>query len=231
MTSSVSVPPEELAAIENIVRRLLPDSPAGTLCRVQQSAKLEKSVGGSEGCIYSISSSLDLQCSTPLHSSAQASHSRTGSTSWSTVPPPPPPGPATGTIPKKKKPTDKEEVTVTVVEPVVVQGAVVLPPPAPVPNSLSEARFILPMYSLTRRSGVGWNSSAVQPPMSPRPEMFAHYLAGRAAQGASASDELARVVVGWLPDIGSGRQADLHDILANRRRGMAFSDCEDTDGY
>ena len=32
-----------MAQIENVVRRLLPDSPAGTLCRVQQSAKLEKS--------------------------------------------------------------------------------------------------------------------------------------------------------------------------------------------
>ena len=39
------------------------------------------------------------------------------------------------------------------------------------------------------------------------------------------------MVVGRLPDIGAGRQADLHDILENRRRAMAFSNCEDTDGY
>ena len=99
------------------------------------------------------------------------------------------------------------------------------------PNSLSEARAILPMYSLTRRSGVGRNSSAVCPPLLPRPEMFAHFSAGGAAQGASAGEEPAQVVVGRLPDIGAGWQADLHDILANWRRAMAFSNCEDADGY
>ena len=99
------------------------------------------------------------------------------------------------------------------------------------PNSLSEARAILPMYSITRRSGVGCNSIANCPPLLPRPEMFAHYSAGGAAQGASAAEEPARVVVGRLPAVGAGRQADLHDILENRRRAMAFSNCEDTDGY
>ena len=99
-------------------------------------------------------------------------------------------------------------------EPVVAPGAAALPPPAPVPNLLSEARAILLMYSLTRRSGVGRNSSAVCPPLLPRPEMFAHFSAGGAAQGASAGEEPAQVVVGRLPDIGAGRQAALHDILA-----------------
>ena len=221
---------------KNVVRRLLPDSPAGTLRCVQQSATLEKSVGGSGGCIYSISSSLDLKRSTLPRSSARASRSRTGSTSRPTEPPPPPPpGPATGAIPKKKNTPVKEEVIEAVVEPVVepvvAPGAAALPPPAPVPNSLSEARAILPMYSLTRRSGVGRNSSTVRPPLLPRPEMLAHYSAGGAVQRGSAAEEPARVVVGQLPAIRAGRQADLHDILVNRRRAMAFSDCEDTDGY
>ena len=179
-----------MAQIENVMRRLLPDSPAGTLRRVQQSATLEKSVGGSRGCIYSISSSLDLKRSTLPRSSARTSRSRTGSTSRPTKPPPPPPpgGPQTGAIPKKKKPPVKEEVTEAVVEPVVAPGAAALPPPAPVPNSLSEARAILPMYSLTRRSGVGRDSSAGRPPLIPRPEMFGHYSAGGAVQGASAAE-------------------------------------------
>ena len=220
-----------MAQIENVVRRLLPDSPAGRLHLVQQSATLEKSVGGSRGCIYSISSSLDLKRSTLPRSSARASRSRTGSTSRPTEPPPPPPpGPQTGAIPKKKPPV-KEEVKEAVVEPVVAPGAAALPPPAPVPYSLSEARAILPMYSLTRRSGVGHNSSAVRPPLLPRPEMFAHYSAGGAVQRGSAAEEPARVVVGRLPAIRAGRQADLHDILANQKRAMAFSDCEETDGY
>ena len=218
-----------MAQIENVVHRLLPDSPAGTLHLVQQSATLEKSVGGSGGCIYSISSSLDLKCSTLPRSSAGASRSSTGSTSRPTEPPPPP-GPQTGAIPKKKPPV-KEEAMEAVVEPVVAPGAAALPPPAPVPNSLSEARAILPMYSLTRPSGVGRNSSTVRPPLLPRPEMLAHYSAGGAVQRGSAAEEPARVVVGQLPAIRAGRQADLHDILVNRRRAMAFSDCEDTDGY
>ena len=218
-----------MAQIENVVHRLLPDSPAGTLHLIQQSATLEKSVGGSGGCIYSISSSLDLKCSTLPRSSAGASRSSTGSTSRPTEPPPPP-GPQTGAIPKKKPPV-KEEAMEAVVEPVVAPGAAALPPPAPVPNSLSEARAILPMYSLTRPSGVGRNSSTVRPPLLPRPEMLAHYSAGGAVQRGSAAEEPARVVVGQLPAIRAGRQADLHDILVNRRRAMAFSDCEDTDGY
>ena len=127
-----------MAQIENVVPRLLPDSPVGTFHRVQQSATLEKSDGGSGGCIYSISSSLDLKRSTLPLSSARAGHSRSGSTSRPTEPPPPPPGPQTGAIPKKKSPV-KEEVTEEVVEPVVAPGAAALPPPAPVPNSLSEA--------------------------------------------------------------------------------------------
>ena len=111
-----------MAQIENVVRQLLPDSPAGTLRRVQQSATLEKSVGGSGGCIYSISSSLDLKRSTLPRSSARASRSRTGSTSRPTEPPPPPPpGPATGAIPKKKNTPVKEEVIEAVVEPVVAR--------------------------------------------------------------------------------------------------------------
>ena len=221
-----------MAQIENVMRRLLPDSPAGTLRRVQQSAKLEKSVGGSGGCIHSISSSLDLKCSTLPRSSARASLSRTGSTTRPTEPPPPPPpGLPTGAIPKKKKPPVKEEVAEALVEPVVAPGAAALPIPAPVPNSLSEARAILPMYSLTRSSGVGRNSRAGRLPLLPCPEMFAHYSAGGAVQGASVAEEPARVVVGRLPAIGAGWQAVLHDILANRRRAMAFSDCEDTDGY
>ena len=221
-----------MAQIENVVHRLLPDLPAGTLRCVQQSTTLEKSVGSSGGCIYSISSSLDLKRRTLPRSSARASRSRTGSTSQPTEPPPPPPpGPPTGAIPEKKKPPVKEEVTEAVVEPVIAPGAAALPPPAPVPNSLSEARAILPMYSLTRHSGVGRNSSTVRPPLLPRPEMFAHYSAGGVAQRASGGVEPARVVVGRLPDIGAGRQADLHNILANRRRAMAFSNCKDTDRY
>ena len=221
-----------MAQIENVVRRLLPDSPAGTLRRVQQSATLEKNVGGPGGCIYSISSSLDLKRSTLPRSSARVSRSRAGSTSRPTEPPPPPPpGPATGAIPKKKNTPVEEEVIEAVVEPVVAPGAAVLPPPGPVPNSLSEAGAILPMYSLTRRSGVGRNSIAARPPLLLRPEMFAHYSVGGAAQGASAAEEPARVVVGRLPAVRAGRQADLHDILENRRRAMAFSNCEDTDGY
>ena len=90
---------------------------------------------------------------------------------------------------------------------------------------------ILPIYSLTHRSGVGRNSIAARPPLLPRPEMFAHYSAGGAVQGESAAEEPAWVVVGRLPAIGAGRQEDLHNILANRRRPMAFSDCKDTDGY
>ena len=114
---------------------------------------------------------MDLKHSTLPCSSARASRSRAGSTSRPTEPPPPPPGPPTGTIPKKKKPPVKEEVTEVVVEPVMAPGAGALPPPAPVLNSLSEARAILPMYSLTHRSGVGHNSSAVRP----RPEMFSSW--------------------------------------------------------
>ena len=221
-----------MAQIENVVHRLLPNSPAGTLRRVQQSATLEKSVGGSGGCIYSISSSLGLKRSTLPRSSARASRSRTGSTSRSTEPPPPPPpGPATGAIPKKKNTPVKEEVIEAVVESVVAPGVAALLPPAPVPNSLSEARAILPMYSLTRRSGVGAQLHRCPPPLLPRPEMFAHYSAGGVAQGASAAEEPARVVVGRLPTVGAGQQVDLHNILENRRRAMAFSDCEDTDGY
>ena len=61
--------------------------------------------------------------------------------------------------------------------------------------------------------------------------VFAHYSAGGAVQRRSAVEEPARVVVGRLQAIRAGWQADLHDILVNRRRAMAFSDCEDTDGY
>ena len=165
---------------------VLPDTLAGTLRCVQQSPTLEKSVGGSGGCIYSISSSLDLKRSTLPRSSARASRSCTGSTSRPTEPPPPPPGRPTGAIPKKKPPV-KEEVTEAVVEPVVALGAAALPPPAP--NSLSEARAILPMYSLTRRSGVGHNSSAVRLHLLPHPEMFAHYSAGGAEQGGVSCGE------------------------------------------
>ena len=224
------------------MRQLLPDSPSSPTGTLQRSPHAVPATSQDEpGLLYSISPALELQQATGSRSLSRAasSRSRAGSMSRPTGPPPrPPPLGDLGAVPKKKKTVEETPPLKAIAPPVgpapaqpsaAVTG-IPPPPPPPVPENVMS----FPVHSLTRRSAPSRGVvAAARPPIVPRPALFEIYknslLAGMAAGNIELHAPPAgprRGVVGRLPAVGGGQLAD---VLADRRRVMAFSDGDDTD--